>query len=81
MKKNSFIIFSHLEKGDNLPGENTPSLHPLEHLKKRQKAQISSVPGASPKNPRRYRVMIGDEIVATNLTSDQALQIAKGGES
>jgi hypothetical protein len=81
MEKNSFIIFSHLEKIDNLPEENTPPLHPLKHLKKRQKPQISSIPGVSVKEPRRYQVKLGDVIVATRLTSDQAFQIAKGGES
>jgi hypothetical protein len=81
MENNSFIIFSHLEKSDNLPEENSPPLHPLKHLKKRQKPQISSISGVSVKEPRRYQITIDDEIVATRLTSAQAFEIAKGGEA
>lgn len=48
-------------------------LFPL--LKKRQKPQISSVPGVSPKDPKRYRVKLGDEILGDKLTLDEALHL------
>lgn len=50
------------------------SLHP-----KRQKAQISSIPGASPKNRHRYRVTLGDRILGDRLTLDEALELARRG--
>lgn len=45
--------------------------------KKRQKPQISSIPGVSPKERDRYRVMIGDRILGDKLTLDEALKLAK----
>jgi hypothetical protein len=43
-----------------------------------QKPQIQSIPGVSAKERRRYRVMLGEEIFATGLTSDEALKLAGG---
>lgn len=57
-------------------GEKKPPLNPL---KKRQKPQISSIPGVSPKERNRYQVMIGDEVIAARLTSDEAFEVAKQG--
>jgi len=45
-----------------------------------QKPQISSISGISPKEPHRYRVMLGGEILGERLTLDEALKLAKGGE-
>lgn len=41
-----------------------------------QTPQISSIPGVSAKEKRRYQVTIGDRVIASNLTSDEALAIA-----
>jgi hypothetical protein len=56
-----------------------PVSDPLKQIKKRKKPQIESIPGISPKESRRYRVKLGDVILATNLTSDEALELAKQG--
>lgn len=45
-----------------------------------QKPQISSIPGTSPKQRDRYRVILGGEILGERLTLDQALALAKRGE-
>jgi hypothetical protein len=42
------------------------------------KPQISSTPGASPKQRDRYRVLLGEQVLGDNLTLDEALSIAKG---
>ena len=47
---------------------------------KAEKAQISSIPGASPKERNRYRVTIGTRILGDRLTADQAQRLAQGGE-
>jgi hypothetical protein len=62
-------------------GGITPSLNLVHPLKKGQKPQISSVPGVSPKERNRYRVMLGAQILGMHLTIDEALELAaKGGE-
>ncbi len=45
------------------------------------KPQISSIPEISPKERRRYRVKLGDKILGDRLTLDEALKIAKRGQS
>ena len=47
---------------------------------KRRKPQISSIPGASPKQRNRYRVILEERILADNLTISEALDIVKRGE-
>lgn len=47
-------------------------------LKKRRKPQVQSIPGVSPRERNRYQVVFGGEIVATALTGEQALALAKG---
>jgi hypothetical protein len=47
-----------------------PSFH------NRQKPQIESTPGISPKERDRYRVMIGDKVVASQLNADDAAKLA-----
>jgi hypothetical protein len=42
----------------------------------RQKPQIVSISGIPPKEPHRYRVMLGDEILGTHLTLDEAIALA-----
>jgi hypothetical protein len=42
----------------------------------RQKAQIVSSPGSSPKQRDRYRVMVGDRVVGDFLTLDEAIALA-----
>jgi hypothetical protein len=43
---------------------------------KRHKAQIVSIPGVSPKERNRYRVIFGDEILGDQLTIAQAIALA-----
>jgi hypothetical protein len=47
---------------------------------KRQKPQITSVPGISVKVRDRYRLVLGDKILRDRLTLDEALAVAKRGE-
>jgi hypothetical protein len=49
---------------------------PLHLLNKRQKPQISGIPGVSVTERQRYRVMIGDHLIASHLDLDSALEIA-----
>jgi hypothetical protein len=56
---------------------NSPD--PFKSLNKRQKPQVESIPSVPPKEPRRYRVVLGDEILATDLTGVEAFQLAKQG--
>lgn len=46
---------------------------------KRQKPQITSVPGASIRERDRYRVVVGGEILGDWLNIDQAIKLAKRG--
>lgn len=72
----------------NIVAQNVPDIKPeaefrqleLFPLSRRQRPQIKSVPGASPKQRDRYRVMIGDKILGDQLTLDEALQLAKRGD-
>jgi hypothetical protein len=45
------------------------------------KPQIVSIPGVSPKDRFRYRVILGNQILGTKLTLDEALKVAKGGKA
>jgi hypothetical protein len=53
---------------------------PLALDRNQQKPQIVSIPGISPKQRDRYRVMLGDDILGDRLTLDEALKLAKRGE-
>ncbi len=44
----------------------------------RQKPQISSIPGVSPRERHRYRVKIGNEILGDQLPLEQSLELAGG---
>lgn len=59
------------------PQQNPENFAP----KKRQKPQISSVPGTSPKQRDRYRVVCRDQILGDRLSIEQALELAKTGSS
>jgi hypothetical protein len=50
-------------------------------LQLKAKPQISSIPGVSPKDSKRYRVKLGHKILGDRLCLDEALKIAKRGES
>jgi hypothetical protein len=43
--------------------------------KQHQKPQVSSVPGIPATTRRRYRVTIGDRVVASHLDIDDALEV------
>ena len=73
----SFIILSPLKKDC----KNDNHSHQLAlSLELRQKPQISSIPGVSPKQRDRYRVVFGDEVLGDQLTLDEAIALAKGGK-
>ena len=46
------------------------------HTGKRHKPQISSIPGISPNQRDRYRVVLGDEVLGDRLTLDKAILLA-----
>ena len=75
MIEKSFIIVSQFRKDCDISEQSTPILG-----KKKRKAQIASVPGISPKERDRYRVVMGDRILGDRLTLDEALKLAKGGK-
>jgi hypothetical protein len=45
-----------------------------------QKLQISSIPGISPKDSHRYRVMLGGQVLGDRLSIDEALLLVKEGK-
>ncbi len=61
--------------------QDSSQLNLSNFARKRQKPQISSIPGISPRERDRYRVLIGSEILGDRLTLDEALQLAQGGAS
>lgn len=71
-------IFDYGEIHHN-PQSSSPDL--FNQLSKRQKPQIESIPGVLPKERKRYQIKVGEQVIATNLSIDEALQVAKGGES
>jgi hypothetical protein len=73
-------IFDYGEVHHNpLSGRTSHQLELFPFTNKHQKAQITSVPGISPKERNRYRVKLGSAIWGDRLTLDEALRIAKGG--
>ena len=48
-------------------------------LQIKARPQISSAPGVSPKDPKRYGVKVGDKILGDRLTLDEGLALAKRG--
>lgn len=62
------------QEGSQQQLELFPGLTPA--LLNRQKPQITSVPGTSPKDPYRYCVKVGDRIIASHIDSDTAWEIA-----
>jgi hypothetical protein len=73
MKKNYESSIPNYGKKNHNPPD------PFESLGKRRKPQVESIPSISTKEPRRYRVKLGDEIIASNLTSAEAFDLAKQG--
>jgi len=71
-KCNFSVVQNPLAKGRQL------SL-PLALDRNQQKPQIVSVPGISPKQRDRYRLMRGDEVLADFLSLDEAIALVKGG--
>lgn len=64
----------------NSKGDSSSQLELFPLCNKSQKAQISSIPGTSLKDPNRYRVSMGNVVLGDRLTIDQVLKLA-GGES
>jgi hypothetical protein len=46
---------------------------------KQQKPQIASIPGVSPRERNRYRVVLGNGILGDRLSIDEAINLAKRG--
>jgi hypothetical protein len=72
--KNCATNIAHFRRDCNISEQSTPILG-----KKKQKPQICSIPGVSPKQRDRYRVVLGDRILGDFLTLDEALLLTKGG--
>jgi len=49
---------------------------PLALDRNQQKPQIVSIPGISPKQRDRYRLMRGDQVLGDRLTLDEAIALA-----
>ncbi len=90
MKQNSFIIVSQLGE-DRHRSKQSRGQSPQEHRQlglfdpqntefppqpKRQKPQISSTPGTSPKELSRYRVTLAGQVLGDRLTADEALALS-----
>lgn len=58
-----------------------PKAPQLQSFAKKQKPQISIIPGISPRERNRYRVLLGDQVLGNQLNIDQAIALAKGGEA
>jgi hypothetical protein len=74
MKENCATSISQFRKDCDISEQSTPILG-----KKKQKPQIVSVPGISPKERDRYRLLFGDRILGNRLTLDEAIALVKGG--
>jgi hypothetical protein len=74
MKENCATSIPQFRKDCDISEQSTPILG-----KKKQKPQISSIPGISPRERDRYRVVMGDRILGDRLTLDEALKLAQGG--
>lgn len=48
-------------------------------FQKPPRPQISSIPGILPKERDRYQVKLGDRVLGTHVSIDEALRIAKRG--
>ncbi|HEY9892131.1 MAG TPA: hypothetical protein V6D37_10065 [Candidatus Sericytochromatia bacterium] len=60
--------------------QDSSQLNLSNFARKRQKPQIESIPGISPKQRDRYRVVLRGEILGDRLTLDEAIALAKGGK-
>jgi hypothetical protein len=72
-RKNCATSISQFKKDCDISEQSTPILS-----KKKQKAQITSSPGVSPRERDRYRVMLGGEILGDRLSMDEALLLTQG---
>lgn len=83
--KKPFIIVSQSQKNSKKDENHSHQLAlPLVSPQKpeifRQKAQIISVPGISPKQRDRYRVVLGTRVLGARLSLDEALRLSQGGK-
>ena len=80
MNKNRLISisqFSNRYKNKNHPHHlSVPLASPQNPELFRHKPQIVSIPGISPKERNRYRVVLGDRILGDRLTLDEAIALA-----
>jgi hypothetical protein len=74
--RHKFSVSDFANNGEKHHNPQGGLLDPLHLLNKRQKPQVSSIPGVSVTERERYRVMIGDRIIATGLNIDDALEVA-----
>jgi hypothetical protein len=80
MLKKSLIILSQLNSKSKNANHSYQLPLSLASPQNSQKPQIVSVPGISPKERNRYRVVVGTEILADGLTADEAFELTgKGG--
>ncbi len=84
MKSEALTILSQLREEGNFPHQlSLPLVAPQKPAQQAElfsrKPQISSIPGASPKEKNRYRVTLGDEVIGNRLDLDEAIKVAKFG--
>lgn len=65
-----------LNSGESPTTNCSFSLSPPPLLKKREKPQVSGIPGIPPRERHRYRVTLGEEILGDRLTLDEAVTLA-----
>jgi len=78
-KNSSHTIFSQSNRNSKDDNHSHQLSLPLAFGRGLQKPQISSLPGAHPRERHRYRVMVGDGILGDRLTLDEALKLVRGG--
>jgi hypothetical protein len=77
--KNSFVDVDILAQNvpEFKPGAEFRQLELFPLAAKRQKPQISSIPGTHPLERNRYQVTVGSKAIASELDADDASQLAK----
>jgi hypothetical protein len=76
MTKKAFIIVPQLNSGYKTDNHSQTQPQSPEATLFRHKPQIVSIPGISPKERNRYRVVLGDRILGDRLTLDEAIALA-----
>jgi hypothetical protein len=76
MIEKSPLILAQLNSDSKNDNHSHHSILPLALDRKSKKPQICSIPGVSPKERDRYRVVLGGEILGDRLSIDEAIALA-----